>query len=282
MRSADRLLTFATLTDFVSWFIDEQRLGDERVLINSLSTPLLVLRKRAAEPRATLFWQEPMPGDVPGNMAMELEQPKALARIVFCDERLREKVATRHPGTLLELAYLSHLDQFAEKRDYDARRAFTLTNTDEIPGLEMLLGAFPDVTFSVAALTLMSERLHELARRHPNLTLIPGISHRRIGEELDRASVYLDIDAGPHVLDVVKAAYYLDLVVLAVAERAKAPDHELTFPTIESLREELSAVIASPQGRARALDELHRRRGPQSTREDYRRLFAADARPATR
>jgi accessory Sec system glycosyltransferase GtfB len=279
MRSAQSVLTFGTLTDFVSYFLDEQgiadqRLADDRVLINSLSSPLFVVRKRAAEPNTTLFWQEAMPGDVPDNMATELEQPRALARIVFCDERLQRKVAARYPHTALDLTYLSHLGQFADKDGYDPRRAFTLTNSDEIPALAELLEAFPDVTFSVAALTLMSERLHSLGRRHRNLTLVPTINHKGIREELDKASVYLDINAGPHVLDVVKAAYYLNFVVLALTPHAKAPDYSRTFSTTEELIAHLSAVISSSQDRTRALEELHRQRGPLSTPADYRRLFA--------
>lgn len=274
MRSPHGLLTFQTLTDFVSHFIDDQRLTDDRVLINSLSYPLFVVRKRASEPNTTLFWQEPMPGDPPGNMATELERPKALVRIVFFDERLRQKVAARHPGTALDLTYLSHLGQFADKHGYDPRRAFTLTNSDEIPGLVELLEAFPDVTFSVAALTLMSEKLHGLRRRYANLVLTPTINHKGIREELDKASVYLDINAGGHVLDVVKAAYYLDLVVLALAPHAKAPGYSLTVPTVEELKTHLFAAISSEQGRALALDELHGQHGPPSSPADYRALFA--------
>jgi accessory Sec system glycosyltransferase GtfB len=279
MRSPHSLLTFETLTDFVSHFIDDQligdqRLADDRILINSLSYPLFVMRKRAAEPNTTLFWQEAMPGDVPGNMATELEQPRALARIVFCDERLLNKVAARHPHTVLDLTYLSHLGQFADKHGYDPRRAFTLTNTDEIPGLVELLETFPDVAFSVAALTLMSEKLHGLGRRYANLTLSPSVNHKGIREELDKASVYLDINAGAHVLDVVKAAYYLNLVVLALTPHAKAPDYSRVFSTTEELKAHLSAVITSSQDRTRALDELHTQHGPLSTPADYRRLFA--------
>ena len=275
MRSKHGLLTFATLTDLVSHFIDDLALSDDRVLINSLSYPLFVMRQRAAAPSTTLFWQEPMPGDVPGNMAVELERPTALMRIVFCDERVQQKVAVRYPQTALDLTYLSHLGQFADKRGYDPRRAFTLTNTDEIPTLEELLEAFPDVTFSVAALTLMSEKLHSLERRHANLTLIPTINYRRIREELDKASVYLDINAGPHVLDVVKAAYYLNLVVLALTPYAKAPGHSRVLSTMEELKAQLSTVVTSAEDRTRALDQLHRQHGPMSTPADYRRLFAS-------
>jgi hypothetical protein len=193
---------------------------------------------------------------------------------VFCDEQVRQKVAARFPDTAVELTYLSHLGQFVDKRGYDLKRAFTLTNTDEIPGLVELLEAFPDVTFSVAALTLMSEKLHDLERRHANLTLTPSINHKRIREELDQASVYLDINAGPHVLDVVKAAYHLNLVVLALAPQAKAPDYSRASASLDELKAQLSAVTTSPQTRTQALEALHRQHGPESTPDDYRCIFA--------
>jgi len=275
MRSPERLLTFETLTAFVSHFLDDQGLAEDRVLIDSLSTPLFVMRRRAATPNTTLFWHEPMPGGTPGNMAMELERPRALERIVVHDEALRQRLAARHPGTSVGLHYLSHLGRFAEHDRAEPRRAFTLTNTDELPALPALLEAFPDVTFSVAALTLMSERLHELGRRHPNLTLIPTISHSRIREELDRAAVYLDINGGAEVLDVVKAAYHLNLVVLALEPHAKSPDHAWTCATVEELGARLSAVVSSPRHRRRALDELHTRHGPLSTPADYRRVLGS-------
>jgi accessory Sec system glycosyltransferase GtfB len=273
MRSAGSLLTFPSLTDFVSHFVDEQGLADDEVLINSLSYPLFVMRTRARRPNTTLFWQEPMPGDPPENMATELQQPKALARIVFFDERLRRKVAAQCPETPLHLEYLSHLDQFAAHESFDPKRVFTLTNSDDLAGLPELLEAFPDLTFSVAALTLMSERLHELGGRHSNLVLTPSITHHRIRDELEKASVYLDINAGGHVLDVVKAAYYLDLVVMALAGRAKAPDFSLTFATPSELRARLDAATGSSEGRKAALAALHEQHGLLSSVDDYRRLL---------
>ena len=277
MRSPHSLLTFATLTDFVSYFLDDQHLADDHVLINSLSYPLFVMRKRATAPSTTLFWQEAMPGDVPDNMAAELEHPKALTRIVFCDDQQRHKVAAHHPRTALDLVYLSHLDQFADKHGYDLRRTFTLTNSDEIPWLTELLETFPEVTFSVAALTLMSEKLHSLGRRFPNLTLTPTITHGQIRDELDKASVYLDINSGAHVLDAVRAAYYLNLVVLASAPHAKAPERSLTFSTAEEMKACLSAATTNAQERTRLLDELHTQHGPLSAPTDYRRFFAQEA-----
>ena len=273
MFSPRQLLTFASLTDFVSFFLDDQGLLEPHVLINSLSFPLFVMRQRAAKPNTTLFWQEPMLGEVPGNMGLELNQPKALTRIVFCDQQLQQQVAKLHPETALELTYLSHLGQFAEHDNYDPNRVFTLTNSDEIPGLADLLEAFPEVTFSVAAPTLMSEKLHALGRQFANLKLSPTINHKSIAEELARASVYLDINAGPHVLDVVKAAYHLNLVVFALAPHAKAPDYSRVFSTSDELQINLAAVVSSPQARIQALDKLHSQHGPPTTAADYQRVF---------
>jgi len=278
LRSADRVLTFTDLTELVSRYLDEHGLDEgvrgPEALISSLSHPLFVQRRQAGErPATTLFWQEPMPGEIPGNMALELEEPKALRRIVFEDERLLRKVADAYPDTAVELIYLSPLRQFAERTGVDLGRCFTLTATDEMPGLDVLLERFPHVTFSVAALTQMSARLYDLARRFPNLRLTPTITHAGIAAELAQASVYLDIDAGPQVLGVVGTAYHLNLVVLAPAERAKAPDCSLTCASVEALVARLGAVTSSEEGRAEALAALHTLRGPLSTAEDYRRVL---------
>ncbi|AYG05164.1 hypothetical protein [Gryllotalpicola protaetiae] len=278
MRSASSLRSFASLADFVSFFIDDQRLEDDRVVINSLSHPLFVMRRRAATPNTTLFWQEPMPGDEPENMATELADPRSLERIVFSDERMLQRVSARHPETPVELVYLSQLGRFADRQGFELKRTFTLTNSDELPGLAELLEAFPEITFSVAALTLMSDKLHDLGRRYPNLTLTPGINQRRIREEFERASVYLDLNAGSHVLDVVKAAYHLNLVVLALRPNAKAPEHSLVVSSINELRAELDAATATPRSRNAVLARLHTQRGPQSTAEEYLRVLSSSGR----
>ena len=273
LRAPRRLLTFASIAAFVSHFIDEQGLGAERMLINSLSHPLFVAWERATEPNTTLFWQEPMAGDVPGNMVRELERPRALTRIVFGDEGVRRKVADRHPGSAVRLDYLSPLGQFAPHVGYESRRVCILTHSDVIPGLVDLVEALPEVTFTVMAVTLMSEKLHALGRRYANLELIPTASRRRIQEELGRSSVYLDINAGGEVLDVVSAAYASGLVVLAHAPHAKSREHAVVCASVGDVRERLTAIIASPEGREAALRELRLQRGPLSTPGDYRRLL---------
>ncbi|MCL1899332.1 MAG: hypothetical protein FWG11_02220 [Promicromonosporaceae bacterium] len=276
-RSADALLAFGTLSGFVAFYLEREGLLTEgEWLIDSLSTPLFVAREQAgARPHVTLFWQEPMEGEVPGNMAMELESPRALRRIVFSDEAVLAKVRAAFPATAVELAYLSPLEQFLEHRDYDPRRAFTLTMTDDLPALPGLLAALPEVTFVVAAPTLMSDRLHHLAREHRNLELLPTASQQEILAELRRASVYLDVNAGPHVSDVVTTAYHLGLVVLADAAQAKDPASSLSCAERAALAGRLREVTGSRAGRAAALAELQTQAGPQSTVDDYRRLLGA-------
>lgn len=273
LRSAHRLLTFGTLTDFVSHYLDEQHLDDDQVIIDSLSYPLFVTRDRARRPNTTLFWHEPMPGEVPGNMVTELADPRALTAIAFADERHRRRIAAEFPHTPLRLEHLTPLDQFAAHPDPGARATFTLTGTDDLPGLPELLAAFPDVTFTVAALTQMSDKLHALARAHPHLRLLPTITHAALTHELARAAVYLDLNAGPQVLDAADAAYYLNLVVLALAPHAKVPEHALVAGSVPELVSWLGGALSGPAGRARALDALHGQQGRLSTGADWRRVL---------
>jgi len=279
-------LSFSSLTEFVIHFLEDQQIDSSRAIINSLSVPLFVMRRLARRPAgqpagppaATLFWQERLPAETPGNLAAELSAPVALERVVFGTEALLHEARTRHPESAVEFSYLSQLDRFAEKPRFDPTRTFTLTSTDRLPGLERLLAALPHVTFVVAATTTMSERLHALGRRFSNLRLMPGITHAEIREQLEQASIYLDINTGPHVLEVVRAAFHLNLLVLALDDRAKAPDYSLSFADVPALREALAAISREPLERSRALEALHRRNGPQSTPGDYRHLLGVQDR----
>lgn len=277
MRSATGFATFATLTDFVLHALAAWGENGEGALINSLSTPLFVMRRLATQPHATLVWQEPMPGDAPGNLAAELESPVALSRVICTDERVRRRLVAQHAQTRVTVAYLSQLSTFVDGPLRELTRAFTLTQTDELPGLETLLTCFPHVTFVVAALTAMSEKLHNLARTYPNLILIPAATHAEIAAELEQAALYLDVNAGPEVLDVVTAAYHLNLLVIAAAAHAKAPDLSWVCRDLAELKESVSFAVADAETRDDMLLELHRKRGELSTPADYMRVFRGGA-----
>lgn len=274
---------FANLTDFFCFFMDELHMKalymkalymkEDRILINSLSYPLFITRRRAKRPNTILFWQEKLRDKAPENMAEELLRPKALTDIVFFNEEYREKIAAEYPSTNLKLNYLSHIGQFAKKEEYDSKRAFILTNSDQIAYLETLLSSFPGLTISVAALTRMSEKLHGLTARYPNLVLYPTINQKGIAAELQKASVYLDFNAGGQVLEVVKAAYYNNLLVLALITSAKAADYSLNYETVDELIKVLSGVLNNPKERAERLTELHQKQGVLSTAEDYEVLL---------
>ena len=264
-----QLLHFTSLAQFVSHFLDDMQIDDSHTLINSLSHPLFVMRMRSSRPRTTLFWQEPLPTVPPGNMDTELKEPVALTQIIFHDVSQLHKVRSLYPSTSVHLAYLSHLDRFQESHDYSMRRAFILTNTDDIPGLEHILSSLPDLTVCVAALTTMSDKLMKLSGQYSNLHLRPVINRSGITEELRKASIYLDINAGHHVYNIVKAAYHLNLLTLATQAQAKEPQLELLAPTIDELLTWLKQAVSSTDARSQLVHALHTQAGPQSTVADY-------------
>ncbi|MDR0482452.1 MAG: hypothetical protein LBH13_04745 [Cellulomonadaceae bacterium] len=288
-QAGQRRLGFGSLVEFICWYLEDAGLlsagAEEELLINSLSTPLLVARARAmarrneaasssdAAPNTTLFWQEPTGEVLPGNMTLELAEPLALKRIVFADKAVLDRVRAEFPDTPVELEYLSPLDQFPEQPPGDAHRAFTLTTTDSLPILPELLAEFPQVTFVVAAPTLMSDKLHNLAKAHSNLELLPTASQKEVLEELQRAGVYLDINAGIHVSDVVPTAYHMSRVVLAQAPYVKDPAASVTCTNAAELKSLLRQVTSSPSARAEVLAALHTQHGPLSTPTNYLRVL---------
>ena len=264
-----QLRHFTSLAHFVSHFIDDLNINDTQTIINSLSHPLFVMRMRSRSPQTSLFWQERLDKEPPGNMDIELKDPIALRQIIFHDYSQLKSITKQYPSTNIKFSYLSHLNRFQEHDNYQSLRTFTLTHTDNLPGLEQILQSFPNLSVCVGALTTMSDKLLQLSQQFPNLHLRPVINRTGIKEELSRASIYLDINEGQHVYDIVKAAYHLNLLVLAIDTHAKEPEYELTVSSINDLLLLLQQATSSIDARSHLMTTLHQITGPQSTSLDY-------------
>ena len=75
----DQVEIFQGKAEFVLRALREAGFEKNRIFYNSLSTPFFVSQRlHAAYKRDVLFWQEPISGDIPGNMQIILgERPAA-------------------------------------------------------------------------------------------------------------------------------------------------------------------------------------------------------------
>lgn len=273
LHDGGKVYQFNNLTSFFLYFIERVGLSEnEDFIINSLSYPLFILRNFLTEPKATLFWQEEMTSGIPGNLDGELKEPVAIKQVIFKNEAQLKRVMTAYPNSLTKLAYLSPIGEFTRKNNM-RMTVFNLTASDEFVGLEELLREFPKIDFCVAAKTSMSDKLLNLGSFYDNLTLLPTINDQEIKAELEKADIYLDINQGMEVEEIIKKAYKDSLLVLAEKSVAKNRGKSLVLNNFSELKNILTQLSTSKKAWKEILASYHEKNGKPSTVEDYRHIL---------
>lgn len=88
-----------------------------------------------------------------------------------------------------------------------------LTSTDQVYAIEELSDLLPEVTFHIAAHTMMSPLLMNLESRN-NIMLYPGIAENMLWKLYGMCDAYLDISGGREIYDAVSLAVLNSLPVL--------------------------------------------------------------------
>jgi len=275
LKEEDKYQQFNTLTEFFIYFLQEIGVTkDENFIYNSLSYPLFALRDYLENPSATLFWQEPMES-IPGNMIDEISAPKSTAKIVFKDQEQLERVQNAYPQAFQEFHYLSAIGQFT-RRNLHRLRTFTLTASDQLFGIEELLNAHPDIHFTIAAKTSMSNHLLKLGGLYENVELLPTINDKRLASELEQADIYLDINQSGEVENIVDKAYEQSMLIFAQRRLVKKPNKAIIFDTLEQLQDILNDLKTRENAWDESLQFFHEEKGKLSNVEDYQQLFLGE------
>lgn len=106
----------------------------------------------------------------------------------------------------------SRLD-YPEKRE--GGDVFVLTASDKIHGLEPLVEALPTMRFHIAARSMMSPTLMNMADKD-NVYLYPLIREESIEKLLERCEYYLDTNEMAEVDDIVTRAAYAGLLIISM------------------------------------------------------------------
>ena len=271
LRYQDKTYDFANITAFFVFFLQEAKINALDIVINSLSYPLFIAHTLHNE-KTTLFWQEPLGDDVPGNMVAELENQTSFKQIIFSDESQLKFVSDRYPDTKVKLTYLSNIGEFARKTKY-RHQAFVLTNSDDLRGLDEILTALPDLKVTVAAFTEMSKKLLEQGDKYQNLSLLPNFAPREVHLELEKADIYLDINAGGKVANVLRYAYRNHMIILTDQDVKAGRYKSLVYDGTNALIADLTALLNDKTVWDDKLRQMISQNGPVSTATNYRKLL---------
>ena len=128
--------------------------------------------------------------------------------------------------------------------------SFTLTNTDNLLNFEELLKAAPDITFNVAALTNMSNKLLDLLK-YPNVILYPNANQARLNLLWQGADIYLDLNVGEEVNNASRKAFENNMLILGFEnsvhdDKLVDPESIYATPNYKALGKKLNEIANKP------------------------------------
>lgn len=138
-----------------------------------------------------------------------------------------------------------------ERENASTDEVLICTNSDQIEGLDEIVGKLPEMTFHIAAVTEMSSKLMAFGSK-PNVRLYP-VASKKILEGLFRScDWYLDINYGSEIVSSVKRAFLNSQLIFGFSKtlhrpRYVSPEHVLDSPgelvgVVEELRSSKSEL----------------------------------------
>lgn len=91
--------------------------------------------------------------------------------------------------------------------------ALILTMSDQIERIEDLTQELPEMTFHIAANTLVSDKLNRLGEKE-NVNIYPCVSQEKLKELWDKCDFYLDINHWREIYDAVNVAHQNNLLIM--------------------------------------------------------------------
>lgn len=210
---------FASKHDFIIFFLKQLKLDLSKIIINSLATPFFVTYRSNIVGKTVLFWQEQSGGNVPGNMKQMLDNKSQQNTVIIPDKNeyqsIIENIEPQYHSSIAQSGYLYDY----QKTNKYSKRILNLTNSDDIPNIEILIQTLPEFEFHIGAITEMSEKLMHLDQ-YPNVTLYPTITKAMTNELFNSCDIYLDINRGGEISNAIERAMLSNQLILAYDETA--------------------------------------------------------------
>lgn len=212
------MFIFHNRVEFVNFFLRYLEFDKSTIFYNTLANSFLVSHYSTEPGKDLLFWQEPIGDEIPGNMALILNNENhRTKKIVVPNKDTYEKIKSLLPDHQKDkIVSLGYVYDF--KRSNNSRKdAFIFTNSDQIEHLETLVQNLPEVTFRVAARTEMSPKLMSMVK-YPNIVLYQNIDKERIDYIFETSDILLDINYYTEVMSSTRRAFENNMLVLGFSQ----------------------------------------------------------------
>lgn len=261
-------VVYENLTGFVVAYIRGLQLTADELIFNSLSTPFFVSNALTELP-GTLYFQEGIGKEIPGNMQSILEGKTATRRILFENAKELAKVEKLTKVKKVALDYLGTIEAFSRDNTFRPA-ALTLTRSDQILYDEAIATtlAAQGIIWTIAAPSEVSDKLRTFAGKHDNVKIREAIRLTEIDDLLADNDIYLDLNQGTDTANAVQRAYLEGLLVVGDKTVLKNPGYELVLEK----EAEITGLLARPD-KAIALKVLREKRGKPATVSDYQAAF---------
>lgn len=254
---------FSDYSSFVLFYLDVAQVSIQRILYTSLGRPYFVTHAlKKAYPKQLfshfLFWQEESQ-HIPGNMLEILEDNMPTTRkIIVQDYSEYERLRVQAPAqSSADLSYLGYVFNF-KREAVNGSTILIHTNSDQLELINELVQALPQFKFNISARTEMSQRLMQL-EEFCNVSLYPNITTCDLDNLIEESNIYLDINQGEELDNILRQSFENNLLLLAFANtlhnpRLISPSHVFEQKDYTLLVEELQAIV---QTRSRFIEALN-------------------------
>ena len=196
---------FSTTSEFYLHCIKELGYYDEGIIFNNLGVPLQLLLSRYKEdvspPQSELIFTEKVV-ELPQNLYYILQHPELNIKCsVGGFEGARNFANSEDNVEFFEFCCPS----YAEEKTKVNNHVLITTATDDLWSIEELVNSCDEVTFNIAAPTLMSSKLTKLEKRS-NVNLYPQAISKTVEELMAKSAIFLDIANSYTVFDANKLA----------------------------------------------------------------------------
>jgi len=261
LNDGDVVRIFKNKHEFAVFVLQKAGFAGHRVFFNTLSTSFFVSERLPENGYGdVLFWQEPVYGEIPGNMRLILNGTsiRTAKIMVQSEEAYRKLLALGAPEE--KLRKLGYIYPFV-KENRGNREVLICTNSDRIAEVEKIVEALPKLHFSIAAITEMSSKLMSMDK-YSNVSLYPGVKMKVLDELFRKADFYLDINYESEIVSAVEKAFLHNHLIFAFKETLHnasyvAKEHVFTVDRVNELILNIKAVMGSTELLNEYLDRQH-------------------------